>query len=461
MRSLSDFRPYQHQALAHCTNQRRSYLAAKAGAGKTAIALALMRHVLYDTFETDRILVVGPKRVVAQWPTEAKGWDFAGPLRFQVYVGDRAHRDQALAADSDVLCCSFEFFAELVARFKAADWPFGLVIYDEASRLRQGGRRGSVGWKAMNSIARKTNARILMMSGSPRPGTAHELFAPVAVLDGGERLGKTLTAFRTAYLEPHKQNRHTGQVYSWRCRPGMEAALYDRIADLYFAVAPDLGLESVVVDRPVTLPARVEQGIRKLMRDQVLDLDDLELVAASQGTVAGKVHQMCQGSVFEADGRVVHLHDAKLDELAELIEEVDAPMIVTYWYSHERERLMERFPGLVDITTEQGLEDAKAGKVQLALLHPASAAHGIDGLQFHFDYLCWFAIPASFELYDQCNKRIVRSGRKGTATIYRIVAANGVADGRMVERLAEKEAEQDEFISYLQDRQDKTQGCEA
>jgi len=455
MRSFSDFRPYQHQALDRFTNVRRGYLAAKAGAGKTAIALALARHVLHDAFETTRVLVVGPKRVVAQWPQEALGWEFSAHLRFSVYLGDAGQRKAAIAAPHDVLACSFEFFPELVSMFKAANWPFGLVVFDEASRLRQGGRRGSVGWKAMNSIARKTNARILMMSGSPRPGTAHELFAPVAVLDGGQRLGTTLTAFRTAYLEPHKQNRHTGQVYSWRCRPGMEDALYSKISDLYFAVAPDLGLQSVVIDRPVELPAKVAQGIRTLMRDQVLDLDldELELVAASQGTVAGKVHQMCQGAVFDADGAVTRLHTAKLDELAELVDQVDAPMIVCYWYSHDLERLVERFPEAVDITTEQGLADAKAGRVRLALLHPGSAAHGIDGLQFVFDYMTWFAIPASFELYDQACKRIVRSGRKGTATIYRIVAVNGVADTRMVERLAEKEAEQDEFFKYLEGQQ--------
>jgi SNF2-related domain len=453
MRSLSDLRDYQHKAYQRFSVVRRGYLAAKAGAGKTAVALRLAHYVLHDAFETDRILVVGPKRVVTQWPTEAKGWDFAGHLRFSVYVGDKAQRDQAISQDSDVVCCSFEFFAELVDRFTAAEWPFGLVIYDEASRLRQGGRKGAVGWKCMNSIARKTNARILMMSGSPRPGTAHELFAPVAILDGGARLGTTLTAFRAAYLEPNKQNRHTGQVYSWKCRAGMEPALYDRISDIYYAVAPDLGLESVVIDRPVVLPDRAAKAIRDLIKDQVLDLDDLELVAASQGTVAGKAHQMCQGAVFEASGAVKQLHNVKLDELAEIIEEVDAPMIVCYWYSHDAERLKERFPDAVDITTEQGLADAKAGKVKLALLHPASAAHGIDGLQFVFDYMVWFCIPASFELYDQACKRIVRSGRTGTATIYRIVATNGVADVRMIQRLAEKEAEQDSFFSYLEGKQ--------
>lgn len=453
IRGLDDLRPYQHAALGFAKDQRRGYLAARPGAGKTAVALALIAYVLHDTFETTKVLVIGPKRVVAQWPSEARGWTFSSTLRFSVYSGSKPERDAAFSTDSDVVACSFEFLPELVGRYTAETWPFGLFVYDEASRLRQGGRRGSVSWKVANSIARKTNARILMMSGSPRPGTAHELFAPVAILDGGKRLGTTLTGFRAAYLEPNKQNRHTGQVYSWRLRPGMEEQLYGAISDLYFAVSPDLGLKQVVVDRPVVVPDRAAKAIRDLCRDQVVDLDDLELVAASQGTVAGKVHQMCGGAVFQADGTVVEMHTAKLDDLAELIEMVDAPMIACYWYTHERDRLVARFPHAVDITTEQGLADAKAGKVELALLHPASAAHGIDGLQFVFDYMVWFAIPASFELYDQACKRIVRSGRKGTATIYRLIAVNGVADPRMVERLAEKEAAQDLFYQHLEARQ--------
>ncbi len=448
MRSQSDFRPYQQDALHHCVAVPRSYLAAKAGAGKTAIGLALIRHVLYDTFETDRILVVAPKRVAAQWPSEAKGWDFSAHLRFSIYTGDKAQRDLAFNKDAEIVCVSFEFFAELVARYKKGEWPYGLVIFDEASRLRNGGRRGAAGWKAMNAISAKTNSRILLMSGSPRPGTAHELFAPVFLLDQGQRLGSTLTGFREAYLEPNKQNRHTGQVYSWKLRAGLEDALYGRISDLYYAVAPDLGLKSVVVDRWVQMPARVEQMVRTLTRDQVIDLDELEVTAPSQGNVAGKAHQMSQGAVFDDSGEVVVLHSVKIDELKELIEQIDAPLIVCYWYTHDRDRLMAEIEGAVDITTDEGLAAAKAGQVAVALLHPASAAHGIDGLQMVFANMVWFAVPASFEVYDQACKRIVRSGQTETVAIYRILA--GEIDGRIVTRLAEKEAEQDQFFEHLE-----------
>jgi hypothetical protein len=411
-----------------------------------------MEHLCFDAFEARRVLVVGPKRVVPQWPQEAKKWAFGALFRFSQYLGVPKERKAALAAAHDVLVCSFEFFPELVKAIKAEDWQYDLVIFDEASRLRNGGRRGSVGWKAMQAISKKTEARVLLMSGSPRPGTAHELFAPVMLLDQGERLGKTLTGFRADYLEPNKQNRHTGQVYSWKLREGREAALYDRIADLYFAVAPDLGLPSVVVDREVWLPAVVEQACFDLQRNQVLDLDELELTAASQGTVAGKLHQMCQGAVFDDARKVTHVHDEKLDELEQIIEEVDAPLIVAYWYTHDRDRLLARIPGAVDITTDEGMAAAKAGRVKVALLHPASAGHGIDGLQEHYSAICWFAIPASFELYDQANKRIIRSGQRETVRVFRIIAANGIVDPRAVSRLAQKESEQDVFFQHLEKR---------
>lgn len=450
LRTRADFRPYQVAAEAFIVDKPRCYLAAKAGAGKTAVALAAIETLMLDRFEVRRVLVIGPKRVVPQWPVEAQRWAFGRLLRFSEYSGPAKQRQAGLKAEHDVLVCSFEFFPELVKAIKASQWDYDLVIFDEASRLRQGGRRGSVGWKAMNAISAKTNSRILLMSGSPRPGTAHELYAPVFLLDQGQRLGKTLGGFRTEYLEPNKSNRHTGQIYSWKLRSGMEAALYDRIADLYFAVAPDLGLPSVVIDRYVTLPADLDQACQDLRNNQVLDLDNLELTAGSQGTVVGKLHQMCQGAVFDDQGRVQMLHDEKLMELEQILEEVDGPVLVAYWYTHDRARLLAKIEGAVDITTEQGLAAAKAGQVSVGLLHPASAGHGIDSLQHHFSAIVWFAIPASFELYDQTNKRIIRSGQRETVRVYRIIAGNGIVDEKMIARLAQKEREQDEFFRYLE-----------
>jgi len=460
VKSFEDLRSYQQAAVRFFLETPRGYLAAKAGAGKTAVALAVIAASFWDSVPGHlavsgprpprRVLVVAPKRVVGQWAREARKWAYSRSLTFSEYLGIRSQRLAALEASTQVLVASHEFFPELVKELPLSSWEFDLVIYDEASRLRNGGRNGSVGWKAMNAISAKTDARIVLLSGSPRPGTAHELFAPVFLLDQGARLGKTLTGFRTAYLEPHTTNRRTGQVYKWRLRPGMEEALYDRIKDLYFAVAPDLGLKSVVIDRQVWLPSQVEEMAEKLWRTQVLDVGEIEITAASMGTATGKVHQIGQGAIYGDQKTVALVHDEKLEELAEILEEIDGPAIVVYWYDHDRSRLLRAFPEAVDITTEEGLKQAQAGKVKLALLHPASAAHGIDGLQQHFADVIWFTLTPSFELYDQANKRIVRSGQEATVRIWRIVAANGIVDPRIVDQLTVKEREQDDFYQHLE-----------
>jgi hypothetical protein len=209
----------------------------------------------------------------------------------------------------------------------------------------------------------------------------------------------------------------------------------------------------VVIDRYIALPKAVEKACTDLQTNQVLDFDDLSLTAASQGTVAGKLHQMCQGAVFGDDGKVQLLHDEKLDELDQIVEEVDGPIIVAYWYTHDLDRLQARFPAAVDVATDEGLAAAKAGQVEIALLHPGSAGHGIDGLQKHFNAIAWFTIPASFEMYDQTNKRIVRSGQVGdTTSIYRIIAGNGIADERLLAGLYRKEQEQDAFFNHLESK---------
>lgn len=449
MRAFKDFRRYQVDALAFCNETPRGYLAAKAGAGKTAIALAYMAGLL-DRLEVRRVLVVAPKRVVPQWPQEARKWAFSRFLTFSQYIGPRQERLKALRARSAVVACSFEFFPELVREVKGRDWDFDLVIFDEASRLRNGGRRGSVGWKAMNAISAKTGSRILLMSGSPRPGSAHELYAPVFLLDQGMRLGKTLGAFRDAYLEPDKQNRSTGQVYSWRLRAGMESALYGRIADLYFAVSPDLGLQCVEIDRPVTLPGDAAALYSRMQGAMTVTADDLSITATSRGVLAGKLHQLAQGAAFDDAGKVRVVHDEKLDELEQLIEEVGDRIVVCVWYTHDRDRVLARFPGAVDITTPQGLAAAKRGEVDIAVLHPASAGHGIDGLQAHYSAMVWMALPHSWELYDQAQARIVRSGQRETVRVYRLVAT-GTIDESICQALVAKASGQEGFYRHLED----------
>jgi hypothetical protein len=431
----------------------RGYLAAKPGAGKTAVALAYICERMGDHFDVQKTLVVAPKRVVPQWGFEAGRWEFSRGMSFTMYAGLPDERVARLSdiKNVDITVVSFEFLSELLGAFpKKRDWPFQQVIFDEASRLRNGGRQGSQTWKAINTISRKTDSRIHLLSGSPRPGTAHELYGPVAILDGGERLGKTLAAFRAAYLQPNKTDRD-GRVLSWRLRPGLESSLYSTISDLYFAVSPDLGIHVNEVDHYVSLPSKVNTMIERLRGDQVLDIEDLddewhEVTAGHAGTLVAKIHQIEQGFVFDDRSMPHRLHDEKFRELEELIEQIDRPVLVCPWYWPDTELLLA-LPGAADLSTDKGLALAKAGKVQIGILHPGSAGHGIDGLQQHFSDIVFYTCPRSFELYDQTIKRIARSGQSQTVIVHRLIA--GDVDRRVAAELERKEAEQEAFFEFL------------
>jgi hypothetical protein len=439
-RSLREF---QVEALSRIA-QQNLYLAAKPGAGKTAVALHAAWEAIYERFTARRVLVVAPLRVVPQYAEEAAKWGLA--LSFSQCLGPEPERLEALQASTDVLVVSHEHFPWLVRNVR--HWNFDLVVFDEASRLRKGGRQGSVGWKMMNAIRKKKAPRILLMSGSPRPGTAHELYAPVYLLDGGQRLGHTLTGFRERFLTPNKVDRRTGRVFSWKLREGAEHDLYPLIADLFYAATPDLGLRFVEIDRRIVLPEEVMLQINRMQREMVADFIDEEITAGSLGVVSGKLQQMGNGEVFNDHGGTTVTHDCKVQDLHQLIEELDGePLITVYWYTHELERLKQAFPDAVDITTTKGLAAAKAGKVQHALLQPGSAAHGIDGLQYHFSAMYWYSLPHSYELYDQTIKRIVRSGRgEETARIFRAIAPTDV---RIREALVSKQVQQERFYDFI------------
>jgi hypothetical protein len=172
-----------------------------------------------------------------------------------------------------------------------------------------------------------------------------------------------------------------------------------------------------------------------------------EITAGNNAVAIGKALQLASGTVFNDGGGVTHVHDAKIDALRELIEQMDGePLMVATWWTHERERLLQAFPGMVDITTEGGLAAAKAGKAPLALIHPQSAGHGIDGLQHHYSALAYYTLPHSYDYYNQLLRRIVRSGQTETVRVFRLLAG---PDVRVRDSLQVKMAGQEGFYDFL------------
>jgi len=447
-------RPYQERALRflkeRCDGQGGGYFAAKPGAGKTGVCWHLISYLHHDTFQVGLTVVIAPKRVVAQWPREARKWGATARLRVQVYEGSLKVRKGLLGRlkQSDVLVVSFEHMEELLSMVRP-----GLIVFDEASRLRHGGRKGSKTWKVLNAtLKRVKGCQLVMLSGSPRPGDAEELYAPVFLLDRGAALGKTLGEFRERFMEPDQKDRHRGIVFSWKLRAGKEREFNDAIRHMFFAASPDLGLKSVTVDRYVELPPAARRRYEVLQAQQTVTLLDFELTAPSMGTLSGKLHQMAQGAVYNPEtGETVVVHDEKLDELEALLEELAGErVIIVGWYQHDFERLRARLPKLRTLDTPKDLADALSGQIELLGLHPASAGHGIDGLQTKYAAIVWFSVHPSWELYDQTNSRIVRSGQQETVRIFRILADDTIDLKIAHQILPRKQREQDAFFAAMQ-----------
>lgn len=449
-----ELRNYQRRAIAWLEETPRALLAAKPGAGKTAIVIRAIEGHLFNRFASSAVLVVAPKRVVPQWPQEGATWGATGLLRFAEYLGTPKQREAALGAilsgKANVLVAGRDVFVKLVASFAADKWPFGMVAFDESDRLKSAGRQGSQSYRAMYALARKTQSEIVLVSGTIMPENLEDLYGPMSVLDGGQSLGRTLTAFRDRYMEPDKVDRRRGIVFSYRAKEGAQEEVTKRIRHLVFAISPDLGIPHVVIDKWVRLPAKVVEQIRALRKPMVGWVGDAKVVAASRGVLEGKLLQLCNGAVFTKGEKWEEVHTAKIDALRDLLDELQEPVLVVAWFQHDKERILAAVPEAVDLARGDALERAKQGLVRVGVINPASAGHGVDGLQKHFSAMIWFSMTTSNGLYEQTVRRIVRSGtRAETVRIYRILAKDGFADKRALRSLAVKARAQDKLYQDM------------
>ena len=123
------------------------------------------------------------------------------------------------------------------------------------------------------------------------------------------------------------------------------------------------------------------------------------------------------------------------------------PVLVAYWFKHDRTRILERFPA-EQLDGEDSIRRWNAGEIPLALIHPASAGHGLN-LQSGGSTLIWFSLTWSLELYQQTNARLWRQGQKETVVIYHLVA-KGTIDEDVMEALAKKDAGQAALLQAVQ-----------
>ena len=391
-------------------------------------------------------LVIAPKRVAENtWSKETEKWEHLKHLRISKIMGTQAERLKALQIPADIYVINRENVVWLVDTV-GKRWPFPIVVIDELSSFKSIQAKR---WKALRKVRGRIR-RIIGLTGTPRPNGLEDLFPEIYLLDQGERLGRTIGAFRARYLVPEKMNGHI--VYSYRPRDGAEDEVYSKLSDICMSIKKEDVLSlpgQIYEDVELTPPPALLKQYKQFERDRVLECLDSngEIVAGTEATLTNKLLQFANGAIYDENCQVHRIHDIKLDALEEMLEEAGGdPVLVLYAYKHDAERIRERIRCRA-LDKPEDIDAWNRGEIPVALAHPASIGHGLN-LQDGGHLLIWFGLPWSLELYQQANERLNRPGQKHVCRVYHIML-RGTHDERVLKALSNKETGQNAAIEAL------------
>lgn len=445
------FKPhdYQRYAIEFIENHPMAAILLDMGMGKTAITLMAVEYLMYEMFVIYKVLVVCPLRVTRTWKDEMEKWEQLRGTRYSVVTGTAAQRKKALAADADIYIINRENVPWLVDK-SGVPFSFDMVVIDELSSFKN---HQTARHKAMMKV-RPFIKRIVGLTGTPASQGLMDLFAEFKVLDMGERLGRFIGQYRLNYFKPDKVNGPI--VYSYKLLPGAEERIYEKIQDITISMkAVDfLDMPELISNEyPVYLDEGEMQKYEELKKDLILSTPEHEVTAANAASLVNKLSQMANGAVYTDDKNAVTFHDKKLDALEDVIESANGkPLLVAYWFKHDYTRIVERLQKIgvdyMKIDTEESITKWNNGEIPVALIHPASAGHGLN-LQQGGNTMVWFGITWSLELYQQCVCRLYRQGQnERTVTIIHLIS-KGTIDEKIMKALSEKDNTQSSLIDAV------------
>ncbi|MEA4926384.1 MAG: DEAD/DEAH box helicase [Syntrophomonadaceae bacterium] len=414
------------------------------GLGKSVITLTAIFDLVLDSFLIRKVLVIAPLRVARDtWPFEIEKWDHLKGMTYSVAIGTEQERKFALMRNVDVYIINRENVDWLVNK-SGLPFDFDMVVVDELSSFKA---YSSKRFKALRRVRPKVK-RIVGLTGTPSGNGLMDLWAEIGILDMGQRLGRFITHYRNKFFTPEKRNQLV--VFSYKPLPGAEDEIYRLISDITISMKNTdyIKLPGLVMNEiSVWLPEKEQKAYDTIKRDLILSLEGRDIDAANAAALSGKLLQMANGAVYDENGGVAHLHDRKLDALEDIIEAANGkPVLVAYWFKHDLERILYRFPA-VKLDSAASIRRWNDGKIPLAVIHPASAGHGLN-LQAGGSTLVWFGLTWSLELYQQTNARLWRQGQKDTVVIHHIIT-KGTIDEDVIRALKRKDKVQTALIDAV------------
>lgn len=451
---MPELHDYQEIAKDHLHRNDHGALFLDLGLGKTATVFRALEKRHLPAF------VTAPKRVTENvWATEGEIW--RPDLRVAIAAGTPAQRHAALESGADVVVLGRDNLADGIPYAKR----FNTFVIDESSGFRTYGIRR---WKGARKIAGipfkkghggPTMPHVWELTGTPSPNGLMDLWAQIFLLDGGKRLGPTLSGFRERYFIAGARLAN-GTITEWIPREETPERIYELIEDICLSMdgkgrieLPELTINKV----PVPLPPAVRKVYKTFKDTLVADMEVLggEIHTAGNAAVlSGKLSQITAGFTYVDDADIRGhaydwLHDEKIEALREIIEGTGSPLLVFYRYIPERDHIIKKFPKLVHTANEKNLMKRwNAGEIPILLAHPASVSHGLN-LQYGGHTQVWASLTWSLEEWEQGLGRTIRQGQKHPVVIHMLVSPDTV-DEAMVLRVRDKMSVQDALLSHLE-----------
>ena len=447
-----EFKPhdYQKYATEFIESHPIAAVILQMGLGKTVCTLTAIEHLIYDTFEVSKVLIVAPLRVAkVTWSDEIDKWDHLSHLTYSVAVGSEKERLLALKKKADLYMINRENLQWLIEK-SGLPFDYDMVVLDELSSFKSW---QSKRFRAFMKVRPKVQ-RVVGLTGTPSSNGLMDLFAEFKCLDMGERLGRFITQYRNSFFIPDRMN---GQVvYSYKLRPFAEEEIYRRIGDITISMKAldHLKMPELIENRyPVYMDDGEKQQYESMKKNLILPyLENEAITAANAAALSGKLCQMANGAVYSDEGSVAHIHDRKLDALEDIIEAAQGPILLCYWFKHDLERITRKLDELkveyARISSDGSIRMWNEGKFQVGLIHPASAGHGLN-LQAGGNHIVWFGLTWSLELLEQTNARLWRQGQRAETVVVQYLVTAGTIDERILDAISKKEQDQNALIDAV------------
>lgn len=438
---------YQQKAIDKIIDTPRCGMFLDMGLGKTVITLTAINHLMYEEFEISKVLVIAPLRVAeATWATEACKWDHTRHLRISKILGSTQQRRRALTIDADIYIINRENVVWLCNELSfVGGWCFDMVVIDELSSFKSAKAQRFKALRKYIGLAE----RIVGLTGTPAPNGLMDLWSELYLLDKGERLGRSLTAYREKYFNSKQITSNGIRIY--RAKENSEAEIMERISDICMSMKAEDWLDMPQrIDNIcyVELDEKEKAAYERFERDSYIEFKEGAVAAFTAASLTGKLLQFSNGAMYTADKSYIKTNSKKIDRLGEIIDDTGGkPILCFYSYKHDLERIKEKFGFARKLEGEDDIKDWNEGKITLLLAHPASAGHGLN-LQQGGSIIVWFGLNWSLELYQQANARLYRQGQQQSVIIHHIIARD-TADEIVMRALMEKKEVQDELIESL------------